>query len=115
MHQHRGSVALQISQLAMAYGGVRTDGIAVLRGGTRLSQADNQVFNQSRQMSSALLVAKQKVVEFIALPVPTSLQRHRTYNAAVSRTLFPFHRGRRFASEHLVAEEFALHVGVPAD
>ncbi len=66
MHQHRGSVALQKSQLAMGYGGDGKEGIAVLRGSIGLSQANNQVFNQFRKMSSTLFVAKQNLVELTA-------------------------------------------------
>src|ERR1700690_3717633 len=114
--------------------------VAVLRGSTGLSQADNQVYNQFRKMSSALIVAKQKMVEFSAL----FYSRQPVSNYTGHTTLqylghsFLFHPGSRFASEHLVAEEFgefpgfewfhddfvrfekdsvhsALHVGISAD
>src|ERR1022692_2815039 len=113
MHQHRRSVALQVSQRAMVYGGGGRKSIAVLRGSTGLSQAGNQVCNQFRKMSSALFVAKYKVVEFIALSYP----RQPVFNYTGHTTLqyrghsFLFPPGGRFASEHLVAEEFGEFPG----
>jgi hypothetical protein len=62
MHEHCGSVALLIPQLAMGYGSSGKGGIAVLAGGTGLAQANSQILNQLREMSSALLIAKQKAV-----------------------------------------------------
>src|ERR1700736_4560251 len=70
MHQHCGSVALQIPQLAMGYGGSRKDGIAVLAGGAGLAQAKSQVFNQRREMSRALLITKRNAVQVTALSRP---------------------------------------------
>ena len=70
MHQHRGSVALLISQLAMRHSGGGKDGIAVFTVRAGFSQPDNQIFNQLRKMSSTLFVAKLKVVQFFGLLGP---------------------------------------------
>jgi len=59
VHQHRRSVALFISQLAMRNGGLGKDSTAVLRGSsTGPAKADHQIFNQLWEVSSALLVAE---------------------------------------------------------
>jgi hypothetical protein len=62
MHEHCWSVALLIPQLSMGYGGSGKDGIAVLAGGAGLAQAKSQILNQFREMSCALLIAKQTAV-----------------------------------------------------
>jgi hypothetical protein len=61
MHEHCGSVALLIPQLAMGYGS-SGNGIAILAGGAGLAQAKSQILNQLRKMARALLIAKQKTV-----------------------------------------------------
>jgi len=67
MHQHGRSVALLTAQLAMGYGSGGKDGIAVLRGAGGRAQADNQILNQPRKMSSTLHIAQGKMVKFTAL------------------------------------------------
>jgi hypothetical protein len=46
----------------MGYGSSGKDGIAVLAGGAGLAQAKSQILNQLWEMSSALLIAKQKAI-----------------------------------------------------
>src|ERR1700691_907272 len=124
----------------MGYRGGGEPGIAVLRGSTGLSQADNQVFDQLRKMSSAFIVAKLEVVEFRTLSYP----RQPVFNHNGRTTLqyrghsFLWRTGSRFTSEQLFVDELcelpgfewfhddivrlqqgsvhsALHVGVAAD
>src|SRR5580704_11068136 len=58
LHQHPRSVALQSSYSAMCFGSGGTDGSALFARDVGLSQADNKVFNQLREVSSTLLVGK---------------------------------------------------------
>jgi hypothetical protein len=58
MHQHCRGIALQIPQLAVGYGGIGKNGIAVLTGLAGLAQAESQVFYQLGKMSSALIIAE---------------------------------------------------------
>ena len=67
MHQHRGSVALFIAQLAVGSGGLRKNSIAVLLSSARPAQADNQIFDQLGKMSRTVAVAKQNMIEFVTL------------------------------------------------
>src|ERR1700722_16306268 len=67
MHQHGGRVALPIAQISMGDGGGGKDSFVVLVVRARLAQADGQVFNQLRKMSSALLIAERNAVEFTTL------------------------------------------------
>src|ERR1700686_1707693 len=113
MHQHRGSVALQIAQLAVGYRGQGKDGIAVLRGGAGLAQADHQVFNQLGKMASTLVIAKRNVVEFARLLYPSQPVSNDSGNTALQDRTHSllFYSGGRPSSSHLFADEF----GEPAD
>ncbi|SPF41898.1 hypothetical protein SBA1_400043 [Candidatus Sulfotelmatobacter kueseliae] len=140
MHQHCGSVALFISQLAMCYGGDGKDSIAVLGSGTGLAQADNQVFDQLREMSRTLVVAKQNVVEFPTLFCPCQPVFDDTGNTALQYRAHSllFQPGGNLAVQHLFPDQVGefpnlerfhqdfvrfqedsghgtLHVGVAAD
>ena len=64
MYQHGGSIALRPSQRPMCDCGGRVDGVTVFTGQRGLAQTFHYVVHQSRKMSSALLIAKLKVVEF---------------------------------------------------
>src|SRR6266700_3552588 len=93
----------------MGYGGGGKDGIAVLRSGTGLAQADDQVFDELREMPSALVVAKQNVVEFFALfcarqPVFDDAGNTALQDRAYS---FLFRPSNRFANKHLFADQFS--------
>src|ERR1700722_1813974 len=72
MNEHRGRVALLISEFAMRYRGLRGDGTASLRAGARLPQPDNQVFDELREMPGTVFITKRKEIEVSALLCPSS-------------------------------------------
>jgi hypothetical protein len=59
-----GRIALRPSQLAMFDGGRGGDGIAVFVGKLGPTQTCYQIVNQLRKMSSTLVIAKMKMVEY---------------------------------------------------
>src|ERR1700688_1681741 len=97
----------------MSYGGGGKSRITVPSGGGGLSQGDDQVLNQSRQMSRAFLVTEHKVVEFLALFYP--LQPVFNYGDPTSLQdcshPFLFHAHSRFAGEQLVANVLRKFTG----
>src|ERR1700730_4249788 len=93
----------------MGYGGSGTDGIVFFSGNVGRSQASNQVSNQLRKITSALLVAERNAVQFLALldlrqPVfddkISAMLQYRSHS-------FFWHRNSKFASEQLIADEIS--------
>src|SRR5712692_10495191 len=83
-------------------------GITLLCGGAGLAQAESQVFNQLREMSSTLVVAKRKAAQFITL-----FRTHQPPFDDTGKAPLQDHAhslldqpGSRSASKHLFADEF---------
>src|ERR1035438_9385759 len=79
-------------QPAMSYGGIRTDRIAVLRGGAGFAQAYHQVFHQLGKVSSTLAIAENQMVEFPALFYPRQpvFDGRGQHSVVISHPPFPF-------------------------
>jgi len=64
MDQHGRTIALRPSQIAMLDSGGGRAGITIFSGQVGYGQTFDYVVNQLGKMSSALLIAEMKVVEF---------------------------------------------------
>jgi hypothetical protein len=85
------------------------DSIGVLRSGTGSRQADHQIFNQLRKMSSPLLVAERNLVEFSTLFRPDQPVVDDIGNTALqyrAHSFFINPRGRS-AGNHLLSDEIS--------
>src|ERR1700730_13896317 len=114
MHQHGRSVALRLPHLAMSDGGSGTDGIAFLSGDVGRSQANNQVFDQLRKISGALLVAKRNAGKLLArfdLRQPVFDDKGCAL-LQYSGHAFLWRWNRRFTTEQLIADEISKFLGL---